>query len=512
MKLKALFLFLAVLFFPSCKSDSVDEINSPDGGRDIYLSIQAPNGGESILEGDRFTIKWNTNCTSQVDIKFTTDNGAVWKMIKGKAENSGIFEWLPVPQNPSDFCRIKISSSDGTLSDESDNNFSIISTQGETITLISPTGGEKWPSGSSQTIKWISSGIESVKIEYSTDGGITWKHIRTVGNRSNSCIWNPVDAAPALNVLIRVSDSADGIPKVQCPSSFSITPEEKIRIISPSPGTIWYAGFDGAIKWESENVADVSISYSPDGGNNWHSIASSVPSNGIYYWNNIPQINSYNCIMKISGSRDGYPTAISEGLFAILRNPSKFIQVISPGDRDEFCAGDTIKIRWNSANVNGYNIKITTDGGSSWNEIASGLRYSTTYNYIAHDAVSILCKVRVTDWQDPQAAGESRGLFALKGERKISLLYPGEGAVLTAGDSTAITWSFSNIKYVNVDYSYETVQNARNWIRLATKLERVSSIVTSFNVISDNYKVRVSDWEKGLVYSENRGTFRVISR
>jgi len=44
------------------------------------------------------------------------------------------------------------------------------------IRVISPNGGEEWPVGSQQEIKWESNldPTERVKIEYSTDGGTTW--------------------------------------------------------------------------------------------------------------------------------------------------------------------------------------------------------------------------------------------------------------------------------------------------------------------------------------------------
>ncbi len=46
------------------------------------------------------------------------------------------------------------------------------------ITVISPNGGEEWPVGSTQEIRWESQNAGAyVKIEYSTDGGNTWKTV-----------------------------------------------------------------------------------------------------------------------------------------------------------------------------------------------------------------------------------------------------------------------------------------------------------------------------------------------
>ncbi|MCK4225099.1 MAG: hypothetical protein KAX39_07950, partial [candidate division Zixibacteria bacterium] len=44
----------------------------------------------------------------------------------------------------------------------------------ESVTITSPNGGEDWCEGSAQSITWTSVNIDTVEIEYSTDGGSTW--------------------------------------------------------------------------------------------------------------------------------------------------------------------------------------------------------------------------------------------------------------------------------------------------------------------------------------------------
>ena len=43
-----------------------------------------------------------------------------------------------------------------------------------TMIVTAPNGGENWTVGTSQTITWSQSGVSSVKIEYSTNGGSGW--------------------------------------------------------------------------------------------------------------------------------------------------------------------------------------------------------------------------------------------------------------------------------------------------------------------------------------------------
>jgi len=58
------------------------------------------------------------------------------------------------------------------------------------ITVISPNGGGEWPVGSTQEIKWESQNAGAyVKIEYSTDGGSTWKTIVNSTDNDGSYSW-----------------------------------------------------------------------------------------------------------------------------------------------------------------------------------------------------------------------------------------------------------------------------------------------------------------------------------
>ncbi|MFH2143056.1 MAG: hypothetical protein ABIJ97_11570, partial [Bacteroidota bacterium] len=47
------------------------------------------------------------------------------------------------------------------------------------LTVLSPNGGEQWLVGSSQTIKWLYSQVDTVRIDYSTDNGSNWIPIDT---------------------------------------------------------------------------------------------------------------------------------------------------------------------------------------------------------------------------------------------------------------------------------------------------------------------------------------------
>ncbi len=77
-----------------------------------------------------------------------------------------------------------------------------------TLTLGAPNGGEAWGAGSSRLISWTCTTENSpdsgtVSLEYSTDGGGTWKSIRSGEPNDGSYNWTVPDD-PSTNARVRV--------------------------------------------------------------------------------------------------------------------------------------------------------------------------------------------------------------------------------------------------------------------------------------------------------------------
>ncbi|HEX3019080.1 MAG TPA: carbohydrate binding domain-containing protein [Chitinispirillaceae bacterium] len=78
------------------------------------------------------------------------------------------------------------------------------------IRLVSPSAKEKWITGNEYKIAWTNSGIlESVKIQYSTDSGATWKVIAQAATNQKSFWWKVPSTAFGNACKIIVS-STDG--------------------------------------------------------------------------------------------------------------------------------------------------------------------------------------------------------------------------------------------------------------------------------------------------------------
>jgi TolB protein len=87
------------------------------------ITVLDPNGGEMILSGSKYTIRWNSSGLggSNVKLEYSTNNGAAYLVIDANLPNSGSYLWQPVPTVDSNQCLIKISDKDGVIASDTSN-------------------------------------------------------------------------------------------------------------------------------------------------------------------------------------------------------------------------------------------------------------------------------------------------------------------------------------------------------------------------------------------------------
>jgi len=77
----------------------------------------------------------------------------------------------------------------------------------EKLKLLTPNGGENWIAGTSQSITWLSDGVNDVKIEYSTDDGNSWNIITSSMSASTLNYSWTVPNTTSANCIVRISDA-----------------------------------------------------------------------------------------------------------------------------------------------------------------------------------------------------------------------------------------------------------------------------------------------------------------
>ncbi len=80
------------------------------------------------------------------------------------------------------------------------------------ITLASPNGGQEWCLGSNQTITWNHTALQNVRIDLSTNGGVSFdiNITQSTPAQSGSYSWNiPTNLPPGNQYRVRVSDASN---------------------------------------------------------------------------------------------------------------------------------------------------------------------------------------------------------------------------------------------------------------------------------------------------------------
>jgi hypothetical protein len=98
--------------------------------RPASLTVISPNcGGEHLCTDSRYSIVWQTQGTiSNVDIQYSSDNGATWYRVAYNVGNTGSYDWLvPAGAIISDQCLVRIKdASNSSVFDTSNSTFSIM--------------------------------------------------------------------------------------------------------------------------------------------------------------------------------------------------------------------------------------------------------------------------------------------------------------------------------------------------------------------------------------------------
>jgi hypothetical protein len=513
--------------YPSDASDSVFTI-SPQPA----LNIISPNGGENWMSGSSQTIRWNALgkigfgggklqklksspyfplTIANIKIEYSTNNGSSWSSIVQSTPNNGSYLWSPVPSQNSSLCRVKISDADlGVPFAISAGEFVIYNNIPRDIAVISPNGGEIWQAGTTQEIKWGSSGVTAVNIDYTTNNGVDWNTVVANIPSTGYYSWTQVPNTPSTNCRIRIKDAVNGFPVNQSTTTFTIAPPPEITVLSPNGGETLQAGSNSNISWTSTNVANVKIELTTNNGADWSLIVASTPSIGQYIWQNISGTNSSLCRIKISNADgSGQPYDISNNNFTITNLITQSIKLTSPIGGESWQAGTTHNITWNGNAINSVKIEFTSNNGTDWTTIADNLNGSGSYAWNLPDINSTQCKIRVSDATDGVPSDVSAFAFSVSPISTISVLSPKAGNVYTAGSPVNIQWASTGIQNVKIEFTTTNGLLASDWFSLIDNTPSNGSFTTTFSIPSNQYRIRISEALTGSPMAYSDGVFTI---
>ncbi|MEA1997937.1 MAG: hypothetical protein U9N61_01240, partial [Euryarchaeota archaeon] len=247
-----------------------------------------------IIAGDSYDITWDyqpvsaANKSDNVVLQYSTDGGGSWADIPGAntTPNDGSFTWNSITGTV--LCnetKIQVIQSDNyNAANASENIFDL---RGN-LTVDEPGDADTGNVGGSMDINWTLVGnMSTVKIEYSYDGGSSWKSLATGINASNET-W-PWSISSTENTTaagkIKVTDEDNANTTNTSAGDFSI--KGNITVTEPDGGEVLtYDGSSTAyVNWSyNGTIENVTLYYSNDSGSSWNTIDTVDAVDGTYDW------------------------------------------------------------------------------------------------------------------------------------------------------------------------------------------------------------------------------------
>ncbi|HEX3072732.1 MAG TPA: Ser-Thr-rich GPI-anchored membrane family protein, partial [Ignavibacteriales bacterium] len=464
------------------------------------LQLTEPIGTEIYQAGSAQKIYWTSENVSDVKIFYSSDNGVSWPVqltapTTPASNGTAGFSWT-APTNSGTQHRIKIvDSQTDSIYWISDNPFQIAQ-----LALTSPTlGTENWLSGSVRQITWTSSGISSVKLEYTLDG-VLWNTItNSASAAAGSYNWTlPADTS---TTMARVRISVVGNPAINSQSGNEFT-ISRLKILNPNGGENLQAGGTYDIKWTSKNLGDVNLYYAADGVTWGAPFMSNIASTaGIYTWN-IPAVPTLTGKIKIASSADPANIyVVSAGSFRISK-----LDLTSPNGGEKWQAGKTYDIKWTQTGINNVKLEYSTNGGSTYTQIISGISGSVgSYTWtIPAAAITNTAKIRISDETNSAIADASANIFTIY---NLDLVSPNGSEIWQKGSIQNITWTSNYVNNIRIWYSSD---NGATWS--TTIAASVSAALGTYSWTVDKApsnlnKIKISDFDNAVIADSSANPF-----
>ncbi|MFZ1289007.1 MAG: SBBP repeat-containing protein, partial [Melioribacteraceae bacterium] len=289
----------------------VTKLNIPT----IYFKFLSPLYGEILQSNTIYNIIWEENYIPQkMKIEFSFDNGNNWILLAEISPGIKNYNWEVVPLDISS-AKIKIYPVGFEYLAQISEPFQITTSTTDRVSLTSQnTSNFKYKIGTSQNITWEKFGnVSNINLEYTIDGGSTWK---TIANNLNADLLSyswVIPDEPTEDCKIKITDSANPLVYDYCDAFFTI---KKIILTSFNAFERIKGNTQKQITWASYGFDYFYIYYSIDNGVNWNYLVYTNSNTGFYDWT-LPQISSEQCLIKLVDGGDFEEFDISDNNFEI---------------------------------------------------------------------------------------------------------------------------------------------------------------------------------------------------
>lgn len=468
------------------------------------FAITSPTQGSYLKSGSIVPITWTSAYISNVRIDYRNSSTASWNLIINNANAStGRYNWS-VPSVLTDSAQLRFTYVIGNNPTSYQMFSETFSISNSDVILTSPNGLERMVPGTTRVIKWKYSNLTNVDLMYTTDG-VNYIDIPSGQGllASNQQFSWTIPNAPTLIAKVRIRNSSAPIINDVSDSTFAIS---GVRMTAPASSTQLLVGSVVNVKWMSALVNRVDIFYTINNGTTWLQIAKDYPAvSGNFAWQ-VPNNPSSIAIIKVVDSEN---STLKDSVTALTLQG---LTITKPDNTSNWLVGEDYNIEWRSAAIGEVRLDYSTNGGSSWITIMSNLNATDgtfTWNVPKTPVDSAI--VRISHLDNPSFNNIS-SKFVIRGNG-IVVKAPTESQVITAASGTftvPITWTYSNISTVNIEYSTNGGMDWNTLVNGITASNRSYNWIVNANTVvsSKEYKIRLSDAEN-IAIRDSSGLFSI---
>ena len=481
------------------------------------ITIVSPDGGENWARGTIHTIRWNYSGTPGYFVNITLLKSGVFNRIINSnisigSGGSGSYSWLIdlTQAAGTDYKIMVTSTTNPAYNDTSSNDFNI---PAASITIVSPNGEESMTRGTTQTIKWNSSGSPGayVKIELMKAGIFNRTIIASTPNDGKHPWLIPATQAPGIDYKVKITSTANASYNDTSDNSFTI-PVPSFKVVLPNGKENWIRGTTQTIRWNStENPKSyVKIELLKSGILNRVIIASTLNDGSNPWLIPATQLPGTDYKIRISSTTNLSNNDTSDNSFTI---PTPSFTVVSPNGSENWVRGTTKTIRWNSTESPGTYVKIELlKPGVANKVIISSTLNDGSHPWLipANQVQGTDYKVKVTSTINASVNDTSDNTFTIPAP-SFTIVSPNGGENWTRGTTQTIKWNSTESPgtYVRIEL---LKPGATNKVIISSTLNDGSHpwLIPAAQLPGDDYKVKITSTTNASVNDTSDNNFSIV--
>ncbi len=450
------------------------------------ITVTNPGTGSEWVKGVAYAITWTWSGVAGGNVRIRLyKGGALQQNITTSTPNDGSRSWTPATSLTSggDY-QIRVTSTTVPSADDFSDNFAI--SDAPFIAVSSPTSGNDWRKGSTNSIRWDSNITENVNI-YLYRNSAQQQTIQSNKVNTGNHDWTVPQSLPtAQDYRIRITSAANDAVEGYS-GTFSISELEFLEVLIPDAGDIWKTGATQTIEWRSNAGGNVRLRLYRSGALT-QTIASSTPNDLTEGWDISATLSAGDDYqIRVTSTSNSTLDDFSE-IFVIVKPP--FLELVRPATGDNWETGSTQSIEWNSNATGNMRIRLYKDG-AMLQTIASSTPNDSTYPWTVPESLADGddYEVRITSVANT-TLDEYSDAFTISRPDFIEVVRPGTGDIWQADAWHTIEWNSNADGEVKIDlYSGA---NLRNTIANATENDGAFDWYIQADVASgDQYHIRV---------------------